>query len=488
MNVLVIGINHRTAAISLLEQAAAGTSDASNVLRSALACSDVTEAVVLSTCHRVEIYAAVTTFHGALSELGAVLASHVGTSLPDIAEHLYAYYADEAVSHTMRVASGLDSLVVGEPQILGQLRAAYTKAVQSDAAGTLLHELIQRALRAGKKVHATTDIDRRAPSVVSAALELAWPALQPTCGEWSEVDAVVIGAGSIAGVATAALRRAGVTRITVVNRTFNRAQQLVESAAQVGQGARFSARPWSALPELLATSDLAICGTGAQEPVLTLEHFAPPLSRPLVVCDVALPRDTDRAVDELSGVTVIDMEQLTRALATQDERTAAADLGDQRDQATPSLSSPSTNADVDAAERIVAEEAAEFIAWQQAMGVAPTVAALRARAQTIVAGEFAALDGRLPALTAEERSEVERTVHRIVNKLLHAPTVRMKELAATPGGDRYADVMRELFSLDEGASDADSSNSTATVPPAGQQVPGLGVIGSQVVAALEANS
>jgi glutamyl-tRNA reductase len=411
MSLLVVGLSHRTAPVSLLERAAVGSDELPELLHELLRGDHVSEVFVLSTCNRVEVYAEVDRFHGGLQDTSSVLAARAGLDVPSLGEHLYVQYEDAAVLHLFSVAAGLDSMVVGESQILGQLRAAYATAAELDAVSRELHELCQHALRVGKRVHAETGIDRAGASVVSVGLTEAERLLGPLGG----LRAVVVG---------------GIGEITVANRSPARAQRLV---AQLGPPARAVAL--DELPAELARADLVVGCTGAVGTVLSAETVEATLparaGRPLVLLDLALPRDFDSAAGTLPGVHYLDLAALQEP---------AIRLGAHRD--------------IEQARQIVGEEVAGRLGARRATAVMPTVTALRARAAEVVDAELARLDSRLPGLDDVTRSEVARTVHRVVQTLLHAPTVRVKQLAERPGGGAYADALRELFDLDPAATAA----------------------------------
>jgi glutamyl-tRNA reductase len=414
MSLLVVGLNHRTAPVRLLERASVSAEELPQALRTLLAGQHVGEAVILSTCNRVEVYTAVSAFHGALNEIGQWLSERTAVHLAPLAEHLYIHYADEAVRHLFNVAAGLDSMVVGEAQILGQLRDAYGAAQEHDGPARLLHELMQQALRVGKRVHTDTVIDQAGQSVVSAALRLGEAAVGSVTGR----PALVVGAGSMGSLAAATLRRAGAGEITVANRTLENAARIAGTVGGTGVGT-------DRLPEVLAAADFVVTATGSTEAVLTRDAVAAAQrargERPLLILDLAVPRDTERLVDEVPGVTVFDIEKLGAALADAPDTTG-----------------------VQAARGIVAEEVEAFLSWERSNDVAPTVAALRARADQVVAAELERISGLEPAA----RAEAERAIRRVVSTLLHLPTVRMKELASAPGGDWYATAVRDLFQLD----------------------------------------
>jgi glutamyl-tRNA reductase len=414
VNLLVVGVSHHTAPVDLLERLSVPTDDTPDVLAALIGQPFVNEAVVLSTCNRVEVYAAVTAFHGGLAEIGAVLADRAELDVTTLASHLYVHYDDEAARHALRVAAGLDSMVVGEAQILGQLRDAYGQASEHDAAGRFLHELMQQALRVGKRVHAETGIDHAGQSVVSAALDLVPGGVEGR-------SSLVIGAGSMGGLALATLSRAGAGPLLVTNRGADRAQRL---AALHGA----TAVDFAALGDTMAEVDVVICATASPEPVLTGSLVRAATrdrsSADLVVLDLAVPRDVAPDVADVPGVVLIDLARLAAA----------------------SLDEPST-VDREAAESIVASEVEAFLSWLRGSDVAPTVAALRARADEVVESELRRLAQRRPDLTPEQRADVAHSIHRVVQRLLHSPTVRVRQLARTPGGDQYAALLRELFDL-----------------------------------------
>jgi glutamyl-tRNA reductase len=410
-NLLVVGLSHRTAGVALLEKLVLGAGDLPVMLGELAGLQYVDEAVVLSTCNRVEVYAAVTAFHGGLADIGGALATRAGLAMSDLAPHLYVHYEADAVRHVFRVAAGLDSMVVGESQILGQLRDSYGTAGEQGTAGRLLHELLQQALRVGKRVHAETEIDRAGQSVVSAALAYGQGATAPVEGR----PALVIGAGSMGALSLATLRRAGAGPLFVTNRGHARAERLAELYAA-------EAVPFTELPTLLERVDVVVSATASPEPVLDAALVAG-AGRDLLILDLALPRDVAPGVRELPGVTVVDIELLSESLSSTAE------------------------AEERAGEEIVAAEVEAFLTWLRGADVAPTVAALRARADEVVEAELRRLAQRCPELGAEARAEVSHSVHRIVQRLLHQPTVRVRQLAAEPGGEAYAQALRELFDL-----------------------------------------
>ncbi|MFE9744693.1 glutamyl-tRNA reductase [Saccharothrix saharensis] len=429
MSVLVVGLSHRTTPVPVLERVAVADADRGKVLDQLLKAPSVSEAVLLSTCNRVEVYAVVETFHGGMNEVVEVLARQAGAEPADLFEHLYVHYSAAAVEHLFSVAGGLDSMVVGEAQILGQLRNSYNAADEQGVVGRTLHELVQHALRVGKRVHTETDIDHAGASVVSEALADAADALGGLEGR----NALIVGAGSMGGLAAAHLRRAGIGEVVIANRTAANGERL--AAALRADGVRATSTGLDALTGAVAEADVLFACTGSVGTVVGAEHIgdrAP--DRPLVVCDLGLPKDVDPAATLLDGVRVVDLETLQRRLSD----------------------APTGQGTLRAAE-IVAEEVRAYLAGQRSAGVTPTVTALRKRAAEVVDAELLRLDSRLPELDGAVRDELAKTVRRVVDKLLHTPTVRVKELAAAPGGAGYAEALRELFGLDPQAPSAVST-------------------------------
>lgn len=417
MSLVLIGASHKSAPVPFLEQLALACADVPGVLRELLEAPHVTEAALLSTCNRVEVYVEAERFHGAVQDVSELLARRSGLSIEEMADRLYVHYDERAVAHLFAVACGLDSLVVGESQILGQLRTSFRVAQREGVLGRALHDSIQQALRVGKRAHSQTGIDRVGASIVSVGLQLA----ERDLGELTGKSGAVVGAGSMGALAASALRRAGVGDIAVVNRTASSAQRLAES---VGGTARTTAE----IVDVLAEADIVVSVTGATGLVIHTvdirQAIARRSGRPMFVLDLALPRDVDPDVHAIDGVTLADLDAL---VGVADD---AAEAGA-----------------VDEVRRIVDEEVASYVAWQRATRVAPTVVALRSMADDVVGAELARLATRVPAMDERARAEVAATVRRVVDKLLHAPTVRVKELADQPDGDRYADALRELFGL-----------------------------------------
>ena len=445
MSVLIVGLSHRSAPVATLERAAVSGDPLGKLLRDIYEAEPVAGAFVVSTCNRVEVYAEVDKFHAGLSAISDLLARHSGIPLAELTEHLYVRYEDRAVQHLLTVAAGLDSMVVGESQILGQVRQAIGLAREQGTLSRALDGLGRLALRTAKRAHTETGIDRAGANLVSVGVGLAAAELAPASGgevpdpvrPLAGLHVLVVGAGSMSALAVATAHRLGAAVIVVTNRTPERAERLAASVS--GSTAGFTD-----LPAALADADVVISCTGATGLVITADMTAEALrlrsaagreeeTRPLVMLDLALPHDVDRAAARLPGVSVLGLDSLEAA----------------------GLAVAVTQADDVAAVRaIVAEELAARISARHAARVSPTVIALRAKAAEVVEAELDRLTGKLGPLDDRAKAEISRAMQRVAGKLLHAPTVRVKELAGSPGGDSYEAALRVLFDLDQGAIDS----------------------------------
>lgn len=422
MSVLVVGISHKSAPVSLLEQVALDDDGVHKLIDEVAACEHVTEATVIATCNRIEIYAEVDRFHGSVEEVSRLLVDRAGEPTESMLPHLYVHYDDGAVSHLFQVVAGLDSMAIGEGQILGQARDALSAGQEIGTVGPALNVLFQQALRVGKRARTETDIDRAAPSLVTAALDRSHAAL----GDLSGLRVLVLGAGAMAGLATATVVRRGAASVTVANRTAGKAERLA---------AEYGVRP-AALVDLeaeLALADVVVACTGATGAVVSREMVERAVAggRRMAVLDLALPHDVDPSVDELPGVTLINLAELSEELRDSD-----------------------AGREVDEVRGIVAQEVAAFLAARRQASVTPTVVALRSMATSVVDAEMERLDARLPDLDEATRAELLHTLRRTADKLLHQPTVRVKELADEAGAVSYADALARLFALDQDAVDA----------------------------------
>ena len=422
MSVLVVGISHRTAPVALLERVALDVDGVNKLLGDVVACEHVTESTVIATCNRLEIYADVDRFHGSVEDVSRLLVERAGESTDSILPHLYVHYDDGAVSHLFHVAAGLDSMALGEGQILGQTRNALRRAQEQGTVGPALNVLFQQALRVGKRSRAETDIDLAAPSLVGAALARIDDALGGLTGK----RVLILGAGSMAGLATATVSRGGASEITVVNRTATNAERLAREYAA-------RSAPLADLAVELGRADLVIACTGASGILVTSATMqtARPGGEPLAIIDLALPHDVDPDVGDLPGITLVSL----------------ADLADD-------LRDSDAGREVEGVRRIVGQEVTAFLSARRQASVTPTVVALRSMATAVVEAEMERLAARLPDLDDAARAEVLQSVRRVADKLLHQPTVRVKELANETGAVSYAAALAELFALDSEAVDA----------------------------------
>ena len=414
MSVLVVGISHRSAPVELLERLALDDDGVTKLVGDVVAGEHVLEATAIASCNRLEVYADVDRFHGSVDDLSRLLVERSGVTVDQLLPHLYVHYDDGAVSHLFHVPSGLDSMVVGEGQILGQTRDALRLGQELGTVGPALNALFQQALRVGKRSRAETGIDRAAPSLVTAALEHSDV---PVAGS----RVLVIGAGAMASLAVATVARSGAAEISVVNRSAGNADRL---AREYGA----ASHPLSALAERLAVADVVVSCTGAASVIVSrelLEQSRIGAQGPLAVIDLALPHDVDPAVADLPGVTLVGLAALAEMLRDTE-----------------------TGADVEDVRRIVAQEVAAFLAVRRQASVTPTVVALRSMATSVVDAEMQRLAGRLPDLDEATRAEVLHAVRRVAEKLLHEPTVRLKQLADEQPAVSYSAALAELFRLD----------------------------------------
>lgn len=430
--VLLVGLSFRSAPVPVLEKASAAAADLAALEHDMLDGDCVTEALVLSTCNRMEFYVAATAFHPALDHVVETVADHAGIPAAELEPYLYVRYADKAAEHMLTVASGLDSMVIGEQQVIGQLRTAYQTADGNGTVGTTLHELTQRALRTGKRVHTETEVDVAGSSMVSFALGHAVAELGAT--DMTGRRALVVGAGAMASLASTWLGKAGVAHVTVANRTLSRAERLADHARQAGVSA--SAVPLSGIPGVLSGVDLVVSATGAVGTVLSGEDVAAAQSvapHDMVLVDLSMPRDIDDAVTgagrDGARIRLLNIEELT------------------------TLAGESTR-DEDAARTVVDEELSEYLEQVRVQSVVPTVKALRQRASDVIDDELGQLARRTPGMSDQERAEVTRTVRRVVDKILHTPTVQVKKLSTSGGGVNYAEALAVLFNLPAGSSAA----------------------------------
>jgi glutamyl-tRNA reductase len=432
MHLLLVGLSHRTAPVELRERVDF-QGRLEPALRALAARGSALEAVVLSTCNRAELYAACEDVAAARADLATFVAEFHGVDRSAVAPHVYDLEDLDAARHLFRVSAGLDSLVVGEPQILGQVKEAHTAATDVQTVGPVLNRLFHSCFAVGKRVRSETGLGSGAVSVGYAAVALA----RKIFGDLKGRTVLVIGAGEMGKLTALHLKSQGVQHVTIVSRTLAHAAR---TAVAIG-GA--SAAPWEELDALLAASDIVITATGAATPILTKAHVEavvrPPRNRPLFIIDIAVPRDVDPAAGELEQVFLYNIDDLQATV---------------RDNLARRVN------EIDRAEAIVSEEVGKFGAWFKSRGVIPTVVALRQRLETIRLSELERLDFKLRALPPEARARVDEITHLIVEKILLTPTEQLKGLGDTETAAVYSEALTRLFGLAD-AADRDSSDATA---------------------------
>lgn len=415
---VLVGTSHRRAALDLRERLYVGADQAA-ALAASLA-GDRGEAVVLSTCNRTELYIVQPDLEAARENARNELARLLGRG-HDLGPALESVCDDEAALHLLRVAAGLESLVPGESQILGQVRAAHDAALGVGATGPVLNHLFRQALRAGKRVRSETSVSELPASVPAAAVELA----QRFFGELNERRILIIGAGKMSELAVSDLVSGGVRSIVVANRTRARAESLARRFGGVAIG-------FERLGQELERADLVISSTRCPYVVLRAAEVTEAIRcrnrRPLVFIDLGVPRDLDPAIRRLSGCYLFDLDDLGKFVTST--------LAERRHE-------------ICLAETIVAEEAANFREWTLTRDVVPTITSLRRRADEIRTSELARAETLLSMLSPRQRRAVEVLTAQIVSKLLHTPTVRLKEAAVLPGGGAQVGALNRLFGLDD---------------------------------------
>ncbi|MCU1371540.1 MAG: glutamyl-tRNA reductase [Ilumatobacteraceae bacterium] len=420
MSVVVIGLNHRTMPLDLFERMTIDGARLPKALHDLGAREHIGEVVVLSTCNRTEVYAIAERFHGAYADVRNFLSELAFVPPDEFADHLYVHYDAEAIRHLFSVSAGLDSSVIGEAEILGQVRSAWERAGQENTAGPVLNLLFRHALETGKRARTDTDIARGTASVSHAAVEMAAERL----GDLQGRRVLIMGAGEMAEGMATALQGAGVADVFVANRTWRKARTLADRIG--GQAVRLSD-----LPLALLEVDLLLTSTGATVPVVERDDFAPVMAeragRELLIVDIAVPRDVDPTVADLDGVTLLNIDDLRRFAQAGIERRSH---------------------ELAAVETIIDEELGRFRSAASARSAAPVIASLRGWADDVRSAELARFEAKLDGLDDRQRDAVEALTKGLVAKLLHQPTVQLKDTAGSTTGERLADATRQLFDLD----------------------------------------
>lgn len=419
MSIVAIGCNHRSTPLAVLERMTIAADDIPKALADLGSADNLSEVVVLSTCNRVEIYAYAERFHGGYQDIREFIGRHAGLAPEDIVDHLYALHDAEAVRHLFSVTAGLDSAVVGEHEILGQVRTAWDRSSEHGNVGSVLGPLFRHALETGKRARTDTAIGRGIASVSQAAVALAADHLDGLEGR----TVLVLGAGEMAEGTVKSLAAAGTSDIFVANRTWENAVRLAEVCGGTAVGLE-------QVPDALVAIDVLVTTTGAQDIIFELVDVVDVITRrtgrELVIVDVAVPRDVDPAATDLDGVVLLNMDDIG-AFVDQQMTTRTRVVGN--------------------VESIVDEEVNRYQVVTSAREVAPLVSQLRTRGSEIADGELARFAAKLADLELAEREAVEAMAKGIVNKLLHEPTVRLKDAAGHAKGDRLAESLRDLFDL-----------------------------------------
>jgi len=422
MQLLLVGISHKTASVDLRERVDLQTRDLGAVLRALAERGSTREAVVLSTCNRAELYVACEETEPTRQDLVRFLSDFNEVAPSEIAPHVYGVSDLEVARHLFRVAAGLESLVVGEPQILGQVKEAHTVAADARTAGPVLNRLFHASFVVGKRVRTETGLGSGAVSVSYAAVALA----RKIFGDLAGRAVVVVGAGEMGKLTAIHMKSQQVRHITIVSRTMAHAARTAEAIG----GA--SAAPWDELDAIIGASDIVITATGAASPILTKAHIEgvmrPRRNRPLFIIDIAMPRDVEPVAGEIEQVFLYNIDDLQATVRENLARRAG---------------------EVQRAEAIVAEEVERFGAWFRSRGAIPTVVALRERFEAIRRSELERLDFKLSALPPDARARVDEITHLIVEKLLLTPTEQLKALSDADTVGVYAEALARLFDLGE---------------------------------------
>ncbi len=419
MSVVVIGLNHRSTPLDLLERMTIGDAALPKALHDLTSRADVSEAVVLSTCNRTEVYAVAERFHGAYQDIRNFLAEVAFLAPEDFSDHLYVHYDAPAVAHLFEVAAGLDSAVLGESEILGQVKVAWERARHEGAAGPALNLLFRHAVEAGKRARTDTGIARNITSVAQAAVAMAAQRLDGLRGR----TGLVLGAGEMGEAMAMGMAKAGTT-LTIANRTWDTAVTLADRVA--GRAVRLGD-----LTPTLSEVDVLLSSTGAASPLVEVDDIeqvvAARAGRPLLIIDIAVPRDIDPAVGRLPGVTLLDMDDLR----------AFAEAGTQ-----------AREGEVAVVRSLLDEELERYLGATSAREVAPMIVALRDRAEEVRQAEVDRFSNRLTGLDDGQLDTVEALTRGIIGKLLHDPSVALKDAAGSTRGDRLIAALRELFALE----------------------------------------
>src|SRR6266581_373159 len=425
MNIVVVGLSHKTASVDIREKVAFAPNHMEKPLRELVAIPDITEAVIVSTCNRVELYATTHDVAGGMARMKRFLADYHSLPLETLEPHLYSHHGEAAIRHVFRVASSLDSMVVGEPQILGQIKTSYGYAAEFKSSGIILNRFLHKAFSVAKRVRTETKIASSAVSVSFAAVELA----KKIFGDLSDKTVMLIGAGEMCELAAKHFINNGVRGLMVTNRTFERAAKLAEEFG--GKAVNYED-----LFDQLHKADIILSSTGAPHFIITPKDVTEVIRRrklkPMFFIDIAVPRDIDPKVNDVQNVYLYDMDDLQGVVATNLEQRGK---------------------EAAKAEQIVNQEIGQFFKWLSSLEVTPTIVALRSKFEEARQAELAKTLANWKDLAPEQQKRLEALTAAIVNKLLHTPTAVLKQTGQGGRTDLYVDALRQLFELEMGGTE-----------------------------------
>jgi glutamyl-tRNA reductase len=420
MNIIVVGLSHKTASVEIREKVAFSPNNIEKPLKELVALDGIVEGVIASTCNRVEIYATTRDIAGGIARIKRFMADFHHLSLEEIEPHLYAYHSEAAIRHVFRVASSLDSMVVGEPQILGQIKTSYGYAAEYKTSGIILNRFLHKAFSVAKRVRTETKIASSAVSVAFAAVELAKKVL----GDLSDKTVMLVGAGEMCELAAKHFMNCGAKGVMVTNRTFERAEKLAEEFA--GEAVRFDE-----LFQHLHRADIVLSSTGAPHIIIGPKDVDDVVKRrklrPMFFIDIAVPRDIDQKVNDVDGAflfTVDDLQEIVQANLAQ------------------------RNVEAAKAEEIISQEIGQFHKWLSTLDVTPTIVALRTRFEEIRLAEVERSIANWKDMPPEVAKRLDAVTVALMNKLLHPPTTALKKAGQGGRVDLYVDALRQLFDLE----------------------------------------
>jgi glutamyl-tRNA reductase len=426
MQIIVLGLSHKTAPVEIREKISFPASEQAGHLDRLLMYPSIAEAAILSTCNRTELYAVVEDPELGQTDLTAFLAEFGGIKIQDLEQHLYCSTLDKAIHHLFRVVSSLDSMVLGEAQIQGQIKEAYACALEAESTGVILNKLFAAALSVGKRARSETAIGESAVSISSVAVELAMNVFEDLKGR----TVLIIGAGDMSELTAQALQDNGVTSIVVANRTYERAEEFARKFS--GRAARFDD-----FPAEMRNSDIVISSTGAAGFVLTKQTMAEVMkgrkNRPIFLVDIAVPRDIAPDVDSLNGVFLYNIDDLQAVIAS--------NLADREREA-------------EKVEAIIETEVEVFTGWLGSLDIVPTIAALKKRAEAIRTAEVEKALNKMPDLSDKDKNEINALAKVVLSKILHEPIVKLKEHEHEKERYMYLETVRYLFGLKDEDKDA----------------------------------